>query len=257
MPFFRIRLTPQEFTVALVERLRRVAPATSPGMIGPLRIALWRGDAGPYIVNPTPAFQSYQLHETDLDDILDETARAVAARLHTADEDASWEEARQSVRPWLLSPDDPAIAACPSGGAIGPLTITYVYDRPLRDALAFAKPAQWGITPDVLHRQAMTNLRSLGARVVFHPVSGAPGIWRLHPRDRFLTSRLLLPEVQRAISNRTGSDAGVFLAARDAVFVGPLTVWGDAPAAFAALDGTDSLCATPLLIRDGHFALQR
>ncbi len=262
MPLFHTRLTPREFTVALAERLQRSVPAASPGVAGPLRITLWQDDAGPYIVNATRAFQAYQRWDAELGNILDETAAAITERLLHTSEDASWEEAQRSVYPWLLPPTHPDAARCVHAGTVGALIMTYVYESPLRPMPAYAVPDVWGIARDVLHHRAVANLRAAGQRVQFLPVLGNSAVWRLAPCDRWTASRLLLPEVQRAINNHLGGAAAVFLAAPDTVFVSATNLLGEPPASLlnAARDtchAEDFLSPVPLRVQNGQLAAMR
>lgn len=260
----RTRLTPGEFTHALAARLARVLPAP-PYVPGPLRLALLHLDT-PVMLNVSAAYAAYQRGVLPADALLDTTAEAVRDRLDRLRAPATWEEARRTVRPWLLAPDDPDALLGARADAVGGVSLAYRFTRPVLDTEGYATPAAWGVAPEAIHAAALANLRAAGVRVAFVPVADAPGVLRLAPHDRDAAGRLLLPEVRAAVVRAVGSPAAVLLAARDAVFVAPVNHIGEPgepPAALAAgvavraaLAGEDALTATPFVIADDSLVLR-
>ena len=249
----RTRLTPGEFTYALAARLARTLPAP-PYVPGPLRLALLYLDA-PVMVNISAAYAAYQRTALPADDLLDTTAVAVRDRLDRLHAPTTWEEARHTVRPWLLSSDDPDALLGTRSGAVGDLSLTYRFTRPVVGTEAAVTPAAWGVTSETIHAAALANLRKGGVRVAFVPVVDAPGVLRLAPADCDAAHRLLLPEVRAAILREIGSPAAVLPASRDAVFVAPVNPFGASPAALLALAaltpaGENALTTTPFVIAD-------
>lgn len=249
----RTRLNPGEFTAALAARLARALPAP-PYVPGPLRLALLHLDA-PYMLNVSNAYAAYQRTALDLDELLDTAVAAICHRLAHLHDPATWDEARRTVRPWLLPAGDPDALVCPTFGTLGDLTLSYRFVRPVTGTEAYVTPAAWGIAPETLHARALANVRVGGNLPSFLPVADAPTVLRLAPRDRDAASRLLLPEVRDAIIRRIGGPAAVLPAARAAVFVAPVNLFGEPPATFhrlpavrAALAGADALSATPFVI---------
>lgn len=251
----RPRLNPDEFTHALAARLAAILSAP-PYVQGPLRVALLYADA-PYTLNISNAYAAYQRDATDADTLLIEIAAAIRDRLAHLNDPTAWDEAKRTVRPWLLTPDDANTLLYPTRGQIGDLAVAYRFIRPVLGTAAYITPAVWGVSLDTVHARALANLRADHAIVSFLPVTAHPTVWRLAPRDRDAASRLLLPEVRAAILTRIGGPAAVLPAARDAVFVAPTGPFGAPPAVFAtlpaaraALAGPDALTATPFVIED-------
>lgn len=249
----RTRLTPGEFTYALAARLARMLPAP-PYVPGPLRLALLYLDA-PVMVNISAAYAAYQQAALPADDLLDTTAAAVRDRLDRLHAPATWEEARRTVRPWLLARDDPdALLGVPSG-SVGDLSLTYRFTRPVVGTEATATPAAWGVAPETIHAAALANLRAGGVRIAFVPVVDVPGVLRLAPSDPDTAHRLLLPEVRAAILREVRGPAAVLPTTRDVVFVAPVNPFGEPPAALVALASRahtteDALTVAPFVIAD-------
>ena len=252
----RSRLDPTEFTHALAARLTALLPAPLQ-VPGPLRIALRYTDV-PYTLNISDAYAAYQRDAAEPDALLDAVADAIRDRLSHLTDPTSWDEAKRTVRPWLLSPDDADTLLYPTRGQVGALAVAYRFIRPVLGTAAYITPAAWGVPLDTVHARALANLRAdCGAVVSFLPAAPQSAALRLAPRDRDAASRLLLPEVRAAILARVGSPAAVLPAARDAVFVTPADPFGEPPATFttlpaarAALTGPDALTATPFVIED-------
>ncbi len=251
----RSRLDPTEFTHALAVRLTSLLPAP-PQVPGPLRIALLYTDV-PYTLNISDAYAAYQRDAAEPNALLDAVADAIRDRLSHLTDPTSWDEAKRTVRPWLLPPDDADTLLYPTRGQVGALAVAYRFIRPVLGTAAYITPAAWGVPLDTVHARALANLRANRAVVSFLPVAPHSTALRLAPRDRDAASRLLLPEVRAAILARVGGPAAVLPAARDAVFVAPADPFGEPPAAFAllpaaraALIGPDALTATPFVIED-------
>lgn len=252
----RPRLNPDEFTRALAARLADTLPAP-PFVQGPLRVALLYADA-PYTLNISNAYAAYQRNATDPDALLIEIAAAICERLVHLNDPTSWEEAKHTVRPWLLTPDDTDMLLYPTRGQVGDLAVAYRFVRPVLGTLAYITPTVWGVSLDTVHARSLANLRTDRAAISFLPVTAHPPVWRLAPRDRDTAGRLLLPEVRAAILARIGGPAAVLPAARDAVFIAPVGPFGGSPALLstlptvrAALAGPDPLATTPFVIEDG------
>jgi hypothetical protein len=257
MTILGIRWTAREWTEQLSTRLAHAPQVERLRIDGPLRLALWHEGRGPYLIDATRAYEAYS-RSTDTA-LLDTTVASIIASLARLDEPPAWDDARESVMPWLLRPEHAAGRA--TAGTFGDLTIAFRFMTPMTGIPAFVVPPAWGVDRDTLMQRALANLARTHDRPLFRPLVDAPDLFRMVSSEGMTASHILLPTVQRAIHTKVGSPAVVLIAAADAVFVCAPNVLGDAPRALrtssevrAALARPDALSETPVLLRDGRLA---
>jgi hypothetical protein len=257
MTILGIRWTAREWTEQLSTRLAHAPQVERLRIDGPLRLALWHEGRGPYLIDATRAYEAYS-RSTDTA-LLDTTVASIIASLARLDEPPAWDDARESVMPWLLRPEHAAGRA--TAGTFGDLAIAFRFMTPMIDIPAFVVPPAWGVDRDTLMQRALANLARTHDRPLFRPLADAADLFRMVSSEGMTASHILLPTVQRAIHTKVGSPAVVLIAAADAVFVCAPNVLGDAPRALrtssevrAALAQPDALSETPVLLRDGRLA---
>lgn len=259
MTIFRTRWTPREWTTQLTDRLRRLPSITDICIAAPLRISLSCDGYGPLHLDATASYDAYQRAYAGDTHLLDTTVRAIADSLARLGDPPTWDSARNTVTPWLLSTDDSAVVV--TCGAIGDLAIAFTFAAPVTGNATFVTSPAWGVDRETLLRRALANLAGSSSPPSFRLLPDGHNVLRLLPADRHAASRTLLPDVQRAITARLGSPAVLLIAARDAVFVCPPTVLGDPPPSLrqlpaiqAALNSPDALSDRPILLQDRRLA---
>jgi hypothetical protein len=257
MTILGIRWTAREWTEQLSTRLAHAPQVERLRIDGPLRLALWHEGRGPYLIDATRAYEAYS-RSTDTA-LLDTTVASIITSLARLNDPPAWDDARESVIPWLLRPEHAAGRVI--AGTFGDLAIAFRFMTPMTGVPAFAVPPAWGVDRDTLMQRALANLARTYDRPLFRPLADAADLFRMASSERMAASHILLPAVQRAIHTKIGSPAVVLIAATDAVFVCAPNVLGDAPRALrtsseirGALARLDALSETPIFLRDGRLA---